>query len=543
MNPHSFWIKAGCIALAGCLCVPAWGNTDDGPEEVPLKDKRWKQSSNLTIKTMNNTRRTFDLEPANGREQFAYIRTESNNKESFRITCKFIPKVHKETDVVMTVKAKWKLSDQKKTLPAKETEQDWAAPYETNLTDIRPDNAYGLTSTMFVEKKSTENESEVEKIMGQPHHGLIYDANLALGVKTMTFNTRPGKIENDAFDVVDQVKGKVINNTPEFKDGKQVSPSTIVVYPVGMKPTVQVKLQMISERLTPDQLQKLDWNAEAASHQQGKEEESIPRENILPDLKLGDSGTLNKEIKDKILLLEGDFSPKDTLGKTMVRGKIDLDWNLKLGSDEIKIEKKTRSKINTAFRILRTQEIDQQGVGDTKIWPQGIITAVDILQKTPCSSENEYAKMLTETIYEKSIYPDSLIRQFHVMNSSGIPANYNIYLGRMIDMYYNSSLDPKNKNYIICVEAAAMFRSCHNLVTNGGATAASIKKVRGVGHQFGMLGGKVYDPTPSNSGTPLSNTRVGTKSIEQYIEEMNKKYPPDNQWSIKRRETTHQVSN
>lgn len=363
----------------------------------------------------------------------------------------------------------------------------------------------------------------------------------------MSFNTHVGKIENDAFDVVDQVKGKVVNNTPEFKDGKQVSPSTIVVYPVGIKPTVKVKLQMISERLTPDQLQELDWKAEAASHQQEGEAESTPRENILPDLKLGDSGTLNKETKDKILFLEGDFSPQNTLGNTMVRGKIDLDWNLKLGEDKIKMKKKTRSQINTAFRVLRTTEIDQSGPGDTKIWPKGIAVAADILLENPCSDENKYAKILTKAIYEKSVYPDPIQRQFHVMNSSGLPANYNIYLGKMINMYYNHAVNPsndpsKNKNYIICVEAAAMFRSCYNLVTNGIATAASAR-CKTVGHQFGMLGGKVYDPTPSSSGRPLSDTRMGTKSIEEYIEELNKKYPPDNQWSITRRNTTHKVSN
>ena len=547
MKTHSLWTAISCLATATLLSSFAWGNNDEKPEEVSLKDKRWKQSSNLTIKTLNNTKRTVDLKPANGREQFAYIRAEKNNKESFRITCKFIPKVHEETDVVMTVKAKWKLSDQKKTLPEQETEQDWAKPYEADLADIQPDNAYAVTSTMFVEKKSAENESEVEKTMGQPHHGIIYDADLTLGVKTMTFNTHPGKIENDAFDVVDQVKGRVINNTPEFKDGKQVSSSTIVVYPVETKPVVKVKLQMISKRLTADQLQELDWKAEAASHQQGKEEESIPRENILPDLKLGDSGTLSKEPQDKILFLEGDFSPKDTLGKTMVRGKIDLDWNLKLGEDIIKMKKKTRSKINTAFRILRTQEINQQGVGDIKIWPQGIIAATDILQKTPCSAASEYARTLTETIYAKSVYPHPIKRQFHSLgNELGNPAHYNIYLGRMVSMYYNHAVNPsrdpsENINYIICVEAAAMFRSCYNLVTNGIATAASAK-CNTAGHQFGMLGGKVYDPTPSASGASLSDTKIGTKFIEQYIEELNKRYPPDNQWSIKRRETTHKVS-
>lgn len=433
--------------------------------------------------------------------------------------------------------------------PGASWEQDWAAPYETNLTDIRPDNAYGLTSTMFVEKKSTENESEIEKIMGQPHHGLIYDANLALGVKTMTFNTRPGKIENDAFDVVDQVKGKVINNTPEFKDGKQVSPSTIVVYPVGMRPTVKVKLQMISERLTPDQLQKLDWKAEAASHQQGEEEESIPRENILPDLKLGDSGTLHKEIKDKILFMEGDFSPKGALGKTMVRGKVDLDWNLKLGVDKIKIEKKTRSKINTAFRILRTQEIDQSGPGDTKIWPKGIIVATDTLMKIPdttswwqCAQPDAYAKTLTKSIYEKSVYPVPIERNFHTQNTVGTEAHYSIYLGRMIEMYY----DTTRVNKIICVEAAAMFRSCYNLVTDGTATAASIARPRGVGHQFGMLGGKVYDPTPvpeQFSGRSFPNTSLGNLSLSEYVHERNKKAPENNKWFIKREETRHKVSN
>lgn len=230
-----------CLVAAAFLTSSAWGNEE--PKEIALKDKRWKQSSNLTVKTLNKTKRTVDLKPANSKEQFAYIRAESNNKESFRITCKFIPKVHEETDIVMTVKVKWKLSDQKKTLPEKETEQDWALPYETDLADIQPDNPYAVTSTMFVEKKSTESESEVKKIMGQPHYVLIYDANLTLGVKTMAFNTHPGKIENDAFDVVDQVKGKVMNNTPEFKDGKQVTSNTIVVYPVNTKPTVKVKLQ------------------------------------------------------------------------------------------------------------------------------------------------------------------------------------------------------------------------------------------------------------------------------------------------------------
>lgn len=540
-----------CLITAILLSSSAWGNNDE-PEEVSLTDKRWKQSSNLTIKTLNKTKRTVDLKPANGREQFAYIRAESNNKESFRITCKFIPKVHQETDVVMTVKAKWKLSDQKKTLPEKETEQDWANPYEADLADIQPDNAYAVTSTMFVEKKSAENKSEVKKIMGQPHHGLIHDANLTLGVKTMTFNTHPGNIENDAFDVVDQVKGRVINNTPEFKDGKQVSPSTIVVYPVGTKPTVKVKLQMISERLTPDQLQKLDWKAEAASHPQEEGEESLPRENILPDLKLGNSGTLNKETKDKILFLEGDFSPKDMLGRTMARGKIDLDWNLKVGEDQIKMKKKTRSKINTAFRILRTKEIDQADPGDTKIWARGIVAAVKTFMHvlgdsywTP-RSDKDYAEHLTDGIFDNSAYPKEIVRRYSSNELVGGRVHYNIYLGRLVNLYLNDSAPDKE---IICVEATALFRSLYNLVTDGTASAASIKR-RNIAHQFGMREGLVHDPTPKRKDLQslppfpmLDGNKNGTLNLNGYLDFLNKTAPANDPWVIKRLVTKHRVFN
>lgn len=533
-----------CLVAAAFLTSSAWGNEE--PKEIALKDKRWKQSSNLTVKTLNKTKRTVDLKPANSKEQFAYIRAESNNKESFRITCKFIPKVHEETDIVMTVKVKWKLSDQKKTLPEKETEQDWALPYETDLADIQPDNPYAVTSTMFVEKKSTESESEVKKIMGQPHYVLIYDANLTLGVKTMAFNTHPGKIENDAFDVVDQVKGKVMNNTPEFKDGKQVTSNTIVVYPVNTKPTVKVKLQMISERLTPDQLQKLDWKAEATSHQQGEEEESIPRENVLPELKLGDSGTLNKETQGKILFMEGDFSPEDNLGETLVRGKIDLDWKLKIGEDEIKMEKQARSKIDNAFRILRTQEIDQTNPGDTKIWGRGIVVAVDTFMESywkPRSSK-EYAEHLTDGIYNNSVYPKDIVRKYSSNELIDSSVHYNIYLGKMINMYLNDSILDKE---IICVEAAALFRSLCNLVTDGGASASSITRQE-IAHQVGIREGLVHDPTPKRKNGDIfpeliNDNRNGILNLTEYIDFLNTKTPINDQWRVKRIETKHRVSN
>lgn len=536
--------------MAGCLCIPAWGDTDEEPEEVPLKDKRWKQSSNLTIKTLNNTKRTFDIKPANGREQFAYIRTESNNKESFRITCKFIPKVHEETDVVMTVKAKWKLSDQKNTLPAKETEQDWAAPYETDLADIRPDNAYGLTSTMFVEKKSTENESEVEKIMGQPHHGIIYDANLTLGVKTMTFNTRPGKIENDAFDVVDKVKGKVINNTPEFKEGKQVSPTTIVVYPVHTKPVVKVKLQMKSDRLKPDRLKELDWTPNAITHEEEEEGENRIMLNILPDLQLTNSGIASMEIEDSILFLNGEYSPQENITEFLCRGKIDLDWKLKIGEDEIKLNNKPRSTINTAFCILRKEEIEQTNPEDTKIWARGIVAAVDTFMHllgdsywTPRSSD-DYAKHLTDGIYDNSVYPPNIVRRYSSNELTGSSVHYNIYLGNMINMYLNNSIPDKE---IICVEAAALFRSLYNLVTPGKASASSITR-QTIAHQVGMRERMVHDPTPKRKNADiipdlLNEKRNGFLNLMDYIDFLNTKTPANDPWRVKRIETKHRVSN
>lgn len=545
------------------LSLSSWSHAQEEqePEKVDFDSNKWKTSDNLTIKTLNNTKRTFTLNASesgkNRFEQFVYIPATQNNKESYKVACKHIPAFHKETKATITANIAWSLKDKDKKDIQKEKIQYWSLPYEVDLKDLSGNTLNVVCARMEATKKDPESSSGEEKKRGAIHYGTIYDADLMLGVKSMTFNTHPGTIKNDAFDVVDCVKGKVINNTPEFLDGKQAAPSTIVVYPVDTKPAVAVTLQLKSKRLTADKLQELDWKPQGETHvkEKGEAEESRPLENILPDLQSEGSETLNKKVQGNVLFLEGNFSPKNALKKTMTRGKIDLDWNLKLGDDQIKMSKTTHSKINTAFRILRTEEIDQSANGDTKIWPQGIIVATDTLMKIPdamawwqCAQPGSYAKAVTKNVYEKSVYPKPIKRQFHSAgNPLGNPAHYKIYLGRMINMYYQHDFHPssnpsENINYIICVEAAAMFRSCYNLVTDGIASAAS-SQCRTAAHQFGMLGGKVYDPTPSSTGLPYSDIRNGTKTIEEYIDEWNKRYPPDNQWSIKRRETTHQVSN
>lgn len=52
----------------------------------------------------------------------------------------------------------------------------------------------------------------------------------------------------------------------------------------------------------------------------------------------------------------------------MRKGKIDLEWVLKEGKDDIYLEKVHRTTIQDTFLILRQAEIDQSASKDTKIW-------------------------------------------------------------------------------------------------------------------------------------------------------------------------------
>lgn len=405
---------------------------------------------------------------------------------------------------------------------------------------------------MEATKKEPDSSSGEEKKRGDLHYGTIYDANIALGVKSMTFNTHPGVIENDAFDVVDSVKGRVINNSPEFLNGKQISPTTIVVYPVNSKPVVKVKLQMKSERLKPDKLQEIDWKPNAATHQMGEEEKENFLINILPNLKLSDSGFTSKEVKDSILFLEGEYSPQENLTEFLARGNIDLDWKLKIGEDEIKLRSKLRSKIDTAFCILRKREIDQTDPGDTKIWARGIVAAVKTFMHvlgdsywTP-RSDKDYAEHLTNGIFDHSAYPKEIVRRYSSNELVGGRVHYNIYLGRLVNLYLNDSAPDKE---IICVEAAALFRSLYNLVTDGTASAASIKR-RNIAHQIGMREGLVHDPTPNRkdlqSQPPfpmLDGNKNGTLNLNGYLDFLNKTAPANDPWVIKRLVTKHRVFN
>ena len=534
------------LPIAGAVfgvwtCLFACGYAQDRkPEEVDVDDARWKKTDNLTVTSENVTKHIVELEHSQDSDSFVYIRTSENNREHFRASCKFIPTVHRETNAEVEAKLVWKMEDDRGYVKPKEEELSWEYPYEAELQNIQPENDHRILVCMRARLKSPGEKEEWKEKRGQLRRVFVQDPRLEMRVKSIAFNTVPGKISNDAFDLVDKVKGKVINDKPEFKDGKLVNQNMAVVYPVKSQPVVETVLQLSSKKLTAKQLEPFQWGARAEPFVKDD------ADNILEDLK--QDGEIRKSIEVGKLLLTGRFSAEAPLGDKMRKGKIDLEWVLKEGKDDIYLEKVHRTTIQDTFLILRQAEIDQSASKDTKIWKNGIKLAVDtLLRPTPkedaqtCSEPGEYAKMLVKGIYQKSWYPEKFMPSYSRKFQKGKGYVHDIFLNKMVDNF------AEDKIFLICVEAAALFRSMQNLVTDGEAAAQDILRKYDWGHQVAIYGGKVYDGTPCKKTTdgqrpPQGEHEVGTMTLNEFIDKRNEGIVND-RWYISEGDTEHRLIN
>lgn len=537
------------ILASGFWCTLApWAQAQQ-PEEIPLEDERWKRTDNLLIKTENKTGRMEELEHSSESDKFVYFRSNKNNWESFRATCKFIPTLQQETDAEMNGKLRWKLESERGRVLKGDQDQDYDYPYEADLKDVNPDEGVQILVLMRVEERSKETGALTKTIKGQVRKVFIDDPNLAMSVKSMSFNTHQGVIQHDAFDIVDGVKKKnILNETPEFKDGKQVSDKMIVVYPTRSTPVVKTELQLSSKKLDARKLEKYVWGARAETYNQ-EPQNSGPDRDILQNMNL--QGELKKNIVNGKLVLSGNFESEKELGNDMCKGKIDLEWVLRQDGEDVALKKLARAVMKPAYLVLRQQEIDQTPKSDTKMWPLGIEIAVNVVtqrkDKDPltCSDPVEYAKILTEGIYAQSWYPEAIFRRYHTVGMDGNGQTYDIYLKKLTDEFVAKKGDVE----IICVEAAALFRAMQNLVTDGTAQASDLKPLTSMKHQIAMFRGIVYDATPfqppkknkSVERPPLESYRKGTSNLQQYLLEHSKKNPSD-PWSLFRANVPHRLS-
>lgn len=105
----------------------------------------------------------------------------------------------------------------------------------------------------------------------------------------------------------------------------------------------------------------------------------------------------------------------------------------------------------------------------------------------------------------------------------------------------------EDKIFLICVEAAALFRSMQNLVTDGEAAAQDILRKYDWGHQVAIYGGKVYDGTPCKKTTdgqrpPQGEHEVGTMTLNEFIDKRNEGIVND-RWYISEGDTEHRLIN
>lgn len=521
-----------------CLIACGYGQ-EQKPEEVDVDDARWKKTDNLTIKSENVTKRVEELEHSQDSDRFVYFRATDNNKENFRATCKFIPVVHQETNAEVEVKLVWKMEDEQGQVTPREEELAWESPYEADLQQMGPDNNHRILVYMQARLKYPEEKKEMKIVKGQLRRVFVDDPQLQMQIKSISFNTAPGKIDNDAFDVVDKVKGKVINNIPEFKDGKPANKEMIVVYPVKSKPVVKAELQLASQKLPASKLQKYNWGARAEAFEQN--------DNNIMD-KLGLQGEMEKLIKNGKLVLAGNFAVEEALGPEMRKGKIDLEWLLQWDGEDIALKKQHRATMDPAYLILRKEEIDQRAKKDTKLWKEGLEVAVNKLlggdgQNAPqkCSDPQAYAEKLVCGIYQQTWYPDQFLPAYSRRIMNGNVYAYDIFLNTMVKKFSNGEIN------IICVEAAALFRSMQNMVTDGEAQATDIMRKKDWGHQIAMWKGKVYDGTPRKKNgdaerEPQEGYKTGTCTLDQYIEEKNKRSSGD-PWYILNENVEHRLLN
>lgn len=170
MHPH---LIHNLLAIS-VLTIFSWSYAQEnkGPKKVDFDSNKWKPSDNLTIETLNKTKRTFTLKAAGEGEkkfeQFAYISATDNNKESYKIACKHIPAFHKETKATVTANIAWSLKDKNKEDIQKEKIQYWSLTYEVDLKDLVGNKLNVVCACMEATKKDPDSSSKEEK-KGEPY--------------------------------------------------------------------------------------------------------------------------------------------------------------------------------------------------------------------------------------------------------------------------------------------------------------------------------------------------------------------------------------
>lgn len=478
-------------------------------KEVDRKDPRWKQKTQLTVKTDNKTNRTFENEKE-ADNSFFYI-AGGENTELFWTEYKFKPIGKDETKNRVEPMFEWgiipagknKAINQKKTkLGEKIKDQE---RYEADLSSLKKSGSLKVVCRMIAYWYN-DGERVTQPDMGEAKISIIKPPSFKLKVQDLAFNTAENKIDSDAFDVQETIHGKNIS-TPEFKNGKEQQ-GTMVVYPVQSRPAINISAELSSDDIPAKKWKDLNIKLNAIGSNGG--------ENLVQGKKFKSQKEMNMQAGpgNNTQTIKGDVQAEDALQNEMKQGSLQLTWGAELEGG--KLDCKAETGITNAFLILRQQEIKGEK-GTPKLWKQALLAGVGHLLKnadgtsaiSQVTSNQEYAHALVVGIVYHSRYPKPPKSGYTINNGD---FNYTIALSKILERYQGSD-NPD----LICLDACGTLQALYQMMTDDSIAArlAEAKPKEGqtlppnaAGHAFNVLNDKAYDGTPKEAvlhfGVPSS---------------------------------------
>lgn len=525
-------MKLSLLLLLLCLVsfLPGYSEV----KEVGRKDPRWKQRTQLTIKTDNKTRRTFEKEKS-GDNSFFYIAGQEN-AELFWIDYKFKPVGKDEAKNRVEPMFEWGIipAGQKKVINQKKTKSGETVKeqerYEADLSSLKKTGSLKIACRMIAYWYN-DGEKVTRPDTGEAKIAPISPPSFKINMKEITFNTEEGKINADAFDVQESINGNNIP-TPEFKEGRERQ-GTVVVYPAGSAPTIKIVAELSSDDLPAEKWKGLGITLKATGSDGG--------DSLIPgkEWKTRQSMEMEEGADKNIQILKGNVQVQGTLDKQMKQGKLQLTWKVDLEGGEL--DCKTETSITNSFLILRQKEIETQR-GTPKLWKQALLTGAGHLLKkadhktvlSHVANSTEYAEALVKGIIYHSVYaPDPRHPKYSVQERG----HYTVQVSSILQEYEGNSYPP-----LICVESAGTLYALFHLMTDD---TISIRRASPVakpgiplpptatGHAFNVLNGKIYDAVPFIQHTnPVVHTDAAIPSahacggdIQKRLDEMTKNEP------------------
>lgn len=492
-------------------------------KEVDRKDPRWKQKKQLTIKTDNKTKRTFEAEKAED-NSFFYIAAQ-DNKEFFWTEYKFKPKGMDETKNKVEPMFEWG------TIPSGQTQAinkkklglgntvENQTRYKADLSSLQKPGSLKIACRMIAYWYN-DGERVTQPDTGEAKISIIKPPSFKLKVQDLTFNTAENKINSDAFDVQETIHGKNIS-TPEFKNGKEQQ-GTMVVYPVQSRPAINISAELSSDDIPAKKWKDLNIKLNAIG--------SNGDESLVQGKKFKSQKDMNMQAgpEDNTQTIKGDVQAEDALQNEMKQGSLQLTWGAELEGG--KLDCKAETGITNAFLILRQQEIKGEK-GTPKLWKQALLAGAGHLLKlsnnktalSRVTSNVEYADALVKGITYHSQYPD-VAKSAYTTSSNKF--SFTINLSAILELYKGNT-GPK----LICIDACGTLQGLYQLMTDDfiSARLANPEPKEGQtlpadasGHAFNILNNKVYDGTPQKGalhGGIAPATACGG-NIQQHLKNM-----------------------